>query len=266
MPVDPKLVKQFQAVLARMTAKSRYPPSLVRREAAKVRKLVQPGWLVALERAIARGKTRRRAAADLLAELIDLPEVVEHFIGWLGDPDVEWRVELLEFIGEKRLRPLAPAINAALDDPDLVWCAISTAGKLQCEVNLPGLLRVAQDVKTPGWSRLLWALHEFPHPVFHGPLLRFFHSPFNKDAKVRAAWALGKQGDAEAIRYLGEMLYDPEIETPTSYDPGESCRAAQALSDIHGWPFTWGQAGINTTRRRWRKLRLAETGGQSGEG
>jgi hypothetical protein len=50
------------------------------------------------------------------------------------------------------------------------------------------------------------------------------------------------------------MLDDPAKETPTRYDPGESLRAAQALCDIHGWPFEWDASWVDKTKRRWRRL------------
>src|SRR5262249_11490890 len=44
------------------------------------------GWLTALDRAVGRGVQRKRAAAELLAEMPDLPEVADRAPGrhWLG--------------------------------------------------------------------------------------------------------------------------------------------------------------------------------------
>ena len=69
-----------------------------------------------------------------------------------------------------------------------------------------------------------------------------------------AAWGLGKLGDDAAIRYLAEMLDDPDVRTPTLFLPGESFRAAQALCDIHGLPFRWDRSWVAKTRNRWNRL------------
>jgi hypothetical protein len=78
--------------------------------------------------------------------------------------------------------------------------------------------------------------------------------------RIHAAWGLGKLGDEEAIRYLADMLDDPEVETPTSYDPGQSLRAAQALCDLRGWPFRWGRDGAARTKRRWLRSLQEQAG------
>ncbi len=58
------------------------------------------------------------------------------------------------------------------------------------------------------------------------------------------------------------MLDDPEVEPPpTSFDPGESLRAAQALCDIRGWPFRWERAWVAKTRERWRRSLEEQAGG-----
>jgi len=53
------------------------------------------------------------------------------------------------------------------------------------------------------------------------------------------------------------MLDDPPVETPTSYDPGESMRAAQALCDIFDWPFEWHRDWVAKTCRRWERMQKA---------
>jgi HEAT repeat protein len=258
MKPDPVLVQQFQAALEPIAAERGWPPKrLLARQARRVRRLRRDGWLAALDRAVGRSVRRKRAAANLLTELTDLPEVADRFTAWLTDPDLAWRAEVIVLVGQRGLSQFAPLLNDALEGHADDHCrayAIRAAGELRSEANLPALLDLASN---PAFDRLfrrtLWALKDYPHPRFRPALERFFRAGRPKEERVLAAWGLGKLGDPEALRYLVAMLDDPEVETPTSFDPGYSLRAAQALCDIHGWPFRWDRRWVARTKRRWQQ-------------
>lgn len=261
MKADPVLVKDLKAILKPIVAGRGQPDRrTLTQQSRRVCRLRRDGWLVALDLAIGRSVQRKRAAAELLAELVNFPEVVERFECWLKDADLAWRAEVIALVGRKGLARFAPLLNDALNDNADDLCrayAITAAGELRSEDNLPALLRLAGNPAfDPLFRRMLPALTAYAHPLCRPALERFFRPDQPKGVRVFAAWGLGKLGDEEAIRYLAEMLDDPEVRTPTSFDPGESRRAAQALSDVFGWSFAWSSDGVERTRRRWlRSLR-----------
>src|SRR5262249_17261290 len=187
------------------------------------------------------------------------------FESWLADADLAWRAEVIALVGRRKLARFAPLLNDALDGNADDLCrayAITAVGELRSEANLPALLKLACDPAfDPLFRRTLWTFKDFPHPLCRPALERFFQADRPKEVRVLAAWGLGKLGHEEAVRYLAAMLDDPEVRTPTSFDPGESLRAAQALCDIRGWPFLWDRDGVARTKRRW--LRSLREGGRA---
>jgi len=259
MKPDPILVNDLKAVLEPIGAGRGHPDRrTLTQQSRRARRLRRDGWLVALDRAIGRSVQRKRAAAELLANLVDLPEVVERFESWLQDADLAWRAEVIALVGRRGLARFAPLLNDALEGNADDHCrayAITAAGELRSEANLPALLRLAGDPAfDPLFRRMLWALRDYAHPLCRPALERFFRPDRPKEVRVFAAWGLGKLGDQDAIRYLSEILDDPEVRTPTSFYPGQSRRAAQALCDVLGWPFDWSRDAVARTRRRWLRL------------
>jgi hypothetical protein len=266
MKPDPELVSALRAVLDAITAAGTWPgKGVLARQARRTRSLRRDGWLAALDRAVGRSVGRKRAAAELLAGLADLPEVAERFEGWLLDADLSWRAKVIALVGRRGLAQFAPLLNDALEgnaDDDCQADAITAAGELKAEANLPALLKLAGDRAFDSWfRRLLPALTAYANPLCRPALQRFFRPGRRKEVRVFAAWGLGKLGDEEALLYLAGMLDDPAVETPTSFDPGESLRAAQALCDIHGWPFDWDRSWVARTKRRWQRSRRGQAGG-----
>lgn len=69
-----------------------------------------------------------------------------------------------------------------------------------------------------------------------------------------ALWGLASLKYEAALGALVHLLDDPDIYTPTQFEPGQSRKAAQALADIHGWPFEWGnEASFDEVKRRCRE-------------
>src|SRR5262245_32261420 len=109
------LVNDLKAILAPLVAERGQPARrILGRQARRARRLRRDGWLAALDRAVGRSVRRKRAAAELLAELADLPEVAERFENWLRDADLAWRAEVIALVGEKKLDRFAPLLNDAL--------------------------------------------------------------------------------------------------------------------------------------------------------
>jgi hypothetical protein len=266
---DPVLVNDLKSILDPIVAARGWPDRrLVARQARRAGRLRRDGWLAALDRAVGRSVRRKRAAAEVLADLADLPEVAGRFECWLLDDDLAWRAEVIYLVGRRGLARFASLLNDALNGNADELCqayAITAAEELRAEANLPALLRLAGDsALDPLFRRLLPALTAYADPRCRAALERFFLPDQPKAVRVFAAWGLGKLGDEDAIRYLAEMLDDPEVRTPTSYDPGESLRAAQALCDVRGWPFEWGRDGVERTRRRWLRSLQERAGGAPG--
>jgi HEAT repeat protein len=265
MKPDPGLVSDLKAILDQIAAAGSRPAKGILAQQARRARQLRGGWLAALDRAVGRSVQRKRAAARILAELVDLPDVADRFSRWLQDDDLSWRAEMIAFIGDKGLAQFAPLLNDALagkaDDHCQAY-AITAAGELRSEANLPALLKLAGDPAfDPLFRRMLWALRDYVHPLCRPALERFFQADRPKEVRVFAAWGLGKLGDEEAVRYLVGMLDDPAVRTPTSSNPGQSLRAAQALCDIHGWPFQWNSSWVARTRRRWLRSRPEQAGG-----
>jgi HEAT repeat protein len=261
--LDANLVRDLRLILEEMVAARRqHRKSFLAQKARQARRLHGENWLAALDRAVGRSVQRKRAATDLLAGLTDLPEVVDRFAAWLKDSDPAWRAEMIAFVGEKGLHEFAALLNDSLANDSDELCqayAITAAGQLKSKTNLAAVLKLAtDDTARTLWNRLLWALKDYSHPLCQPVLNRVFRGGPPKGDQVIAAWGLGTLGDEAAIRYLADMLDDPDTETATSFSPGESLRAAQALCDIYGWPFKWKVSWVSKTKRQWQKSKERE--------
>lgn len=218
-------------------------------------KLPREGLLAALERAAGRNPKRRRAMVFLVSELTDDPEAVQRIALELRNADAQGRHWLIQTVADRGLQNLAPLLNdAILNDPnkDCRDIALWAAGKLRNEANFATVLQVANQSAIPLSWRLLATLADYGRRE-GVPLLEasFVHPQIEKSAKIFAAWGLAKLQHLTAIRYLGEMLYDPDITHTNGYTPGVSIRAAQALCDVKGWPFQWDKNFLEANRSRW---------------
>jgi hypothetical protein len=258
MKADPVLVNEFQAILGPIAATRGLPDRrLLTQQTRQARRLRCDGWLEALDRAVGKSARRKRASAEVFAGLADLPEVTARFEVWLRDPDLAWRARVIALVGRRQLASFAPLLNDALEgnaDDHCPAYAVTAAGELKSKANLKALLKVAGNPAFEGmFRRVLPALTAYADPTCRQALRRFFRADRPKEVRVFAAWGLGKLGDEKAIRYLAEMLDDPEVRTPTLFHPGQSLRAAQALCDVLGWPFRWDRGWVARTKRRWER-------------
>jgi hypothetical protein len=262
---DELLYKRFRTMLNRMVECLQYPNEYIEeahdRAVAEIAKFPRESRvLAALDRAAGRSKRRRREAVYLLGALADIPGAVQRVEELVHDGDVEARRWLIQVIGHRGLTALAPLLNdILLNDPD-EQCreyAIRSAGYLLSDVNFPTLLALAAD---PGplstYSRipwnLLWAFKDYARPECRPHLQQAFEQqPPDGESRVIAAWGLCKlSAHPQAHAYLVGLLGDEHRDPANGYYTGVSMRAAQALADVHGWPFEWGQEGVRAVLER----------------
>ena len=221
--------------------------------AAEARKLPPTYVLAGVDAAVRSRKKRKLYTLMLLGPFATRPEVTERLRETLLSPDNQQRSDALQLVGTCRLHTLAPFLGPViLRDTDL-FCrmsAIHSAATLHDPVNLTAILEVAQSHSDDlEWS-IVWALKEFATPECEPFLCKFFGVDREKSHRIVAAWGLAKMGDAKAHSYLITMLDDPVVVLPNGHDPGESLRAAQAICDIHKWPFKWGRGHVAITKDR----------------
>lgn len=261
---DKKLCERFRALLDRLVECSRYPSEYYEEaHAAALSEIAtfprEARVLAALDRAIDRSKRRREEAASLLYGLTDIPRAAEQVRDLLEKGDAQARCTLIQAIGSGNLMGLAPLLNdIMLRDPseDCRQLAIRAAGDLRTDVNFPTLLAVAAK---PGslskYSRIpdsiLWALKDYARPECRPHLQRAFDRPTRLQDPTIAAWGLCKLGPhPKAHRYLVGLLADKHRDRETHYYTDIGLRAAQALADVHGWRFEWGQKGVRQVLKR----------------
>ena len=229
--------------------------------AAAARALPRAGVLDALDRAVGKSKKRLRQAVYILSELADVPAAQERIVSGLGSPDSEWRSWLIQTIEQRSIGGCGAAIaRIIVGDPD-AFCrdlAIHAAGTLRLPECLPAILALGQEGHCA--SAVVWALKDYATEECRPLLARYFEASDDKHLRVVAAWGLAKLKESEPLAYLITMLDDPDEKGDTYFHPGQSIRAAQAVSDIHGWPFSWNKAYVSTTKERVAQLRGPTSG------
>jgi HEAT repeat protein len=171
---------------------------------------------------------------------------------WLDDPDPKWRSWIVQTAGSRQLAQLAPAICGIIErDPD-EFCrdaAIHAAATLKASACLPAILRLAAAGDPTLTWRLATALKSYATEECRPHLLRWFNDvSLGKSTRIFAAWGLGRLGDVAAVEHLVAMLDDPDQRGEKFFYPGESLRAAQALCDLHDWPFEWNSSQVARTK------------------
>ena len=107
--VDAGLARNLKLLLQELVAARRqYPKRFLKQKARLGRRPRGENWLAALDQAAGRSVQRKRASADLLAKLTNLPEVADRFAAWLRDDDLAWRAEVIAFVGVAGLHQFAP--------------------------------------------------------------------------------------------------------------------------------------------------------------
>lgn len=207
--------------------------------------------LSALRRAARGSKQRAYRRVDVLLALGDSDpggppdREVRELLG-VRDDTRGWLVQGMK--SRPRFIPDLRAIARDRDDPEWAW-AVDGLGELRDRDGVEILMAHAAGQHTP--FVLLDALRKIADPI---AALVFEPNLTHPEMRTRvfALWGLAALGHATPIAGLVALLDDPEVRTPTSYEPGESRRAAQALCDVLGWPFEWAPEAVQATRERVR--------------
>jgi HEAT repeat protein len=219
--------------------------------AAEARALPREDVLRAIDRAVGRNKKRRLQSVYILAELRDVPEVIDRITAGLESPDAEWRSWVIQTVERWELRHCGDALARIIaSDPD-TFCrevAIHAAGALRLPECMPPILALARQ-EAHDWA-VTCALASYATEECRPYLARTFEASTYKDLRVMAAWGLARLNEPQALPYLVEMLDDPDQRGDTYFHPGQSLRAAQAVCDLHGWPFTWNKEYVVQTKQR----------------
>ena len=224
------------------------------RELAKIRALEREKIVDIMKRAVGSDKRRQKYSPSVFAELYDVPGIDTVFRKLLLAADSDGRAEIIQTIGLRKMRGLVGVLNDHFvreSDDFCRFCLLNTLSKLADESSLPIFEYLMRRADPRDEWRLIWAGAQYGRPEFHDYLLSVFQKKENdKSHRVVAAWGLAKLGEEAAYRYLIDMLDDPDVKTATTFAPGESMRAAQAIADVNGWLFEWDKDFVEVIRQR----------------
>ncbi|MFY0539394.1 HEAT repeat domain-containing protein [Nannocystis pusilla] len=170
----------------------------------------------------------------------------------MRDETRDWLVQGMK--RRPRFIPELRAIARDAEDPEWAW-AVDALGELGDRGSVEILMAHTAGQDTP--FVLLDALRKLKDPI---AALVFEPNLTHPEPRTRvfALWGLAALGHATPIAGLVALLDDPDVRTPSSYEPGESRRAAQALCDVLGWPFEWAPEAVDATHERVRARFSAE--------
>jgi len=216
------------------------------RATAAVRSLPREGLLSALDGAIGGSRERRKQAVYILGRMTDAPGAMERIEEWLDSPDWNERHVLVQAIGEFDLRELAARVGRLItedSDPFVRREAVRVAGLLRNQVNVRPLLDVVHGSDVGLVASAVFALDDLGQAAAQLHLRKIFAESVQVSDRIEAARRLARSGDQAAQEYLKQVL-----ETP-SRGP-EQLKAAQAICELHGWPFRWDASEIKRTSAR----------------
>lgn len=199
-----------------------------------------------LDKAIGKGIRRFRAAASMIAAC-EQSECVDNWItASLIHRDTERRDWMIQIVGNQELVRFAVSIAHIIDtDEQCRWWAVSAAGDLKADECLNSLVSLAESFsEEPIPMALIQALAKYDSPLVAPHLQRVFDSHSDDRDRVFAAWGLARQDHQEALEYLVAKLDEPDSSS-------ESRRAAQALSDLHGWDLEWTPESPRQAKELW---------------
>lgn len=160
----------------------------------------------------------------------------------LGNPSHEARASTIQRLAfhPSRVRFSNALRRIASDRSDRDWSwAVGTLGALRDRGAIDVLMDHTTGLSTP--FVLLQALVGLRCPeaalVFEPNL----HHPDPRN-RTFALWGLAALEYDVAIGALVQLLDHPDRREQGLFEPGQSWRAAQALADVMGWKYEWGDA------------------------
>ena len=252
-----KQLREILANLARVENSDNDAKEIVYdRELSKVKQLDKTNIIAAVKEAVGNDSKRIRYAPFVFAQFAMEPGIESTFRDLLGDADELGRSVIIQTIGLHRLRDLVGTLNDhfACETDDFCRDQLLMAlGTIADESSLPIFTHLMRNDHPRDRWRILCAAHNYARVEFKDYLLSVFRGDDKKSHRIMAAWGLAKLRSAEAYAYLITMLDDSQtvIKTAdtTTYDPGESIRAAQAICDVNGWEFEWGKDSVEAVKR-----------------
>ncbi len=212
---------------------------------SKLPALTDDNILNAVKIAIGDNSKRKEVSVHVFAELYQVQGIGEVFLDLLNSSNPSDKNIIIQVIGLRKLRSFVPVLNRQYykeSDLNVKDQLISTLGILADESSFPIFLELAKNANKDKYWKLIWAFKNFAKPEGKQFLEKVFNdNKSDTSDKVVSAWGLVKIGDRSYYDYLVRMLDDPDIETSTSYSPGQSMRAAQAICDINDWDFVWNK-------------------------
>lgn len=158
----------------------------------------------------------------------------------ITDPAHIARSSMIQQAGDKperiRFAPLLREIARRRDDPEWGF-AVMSLGRLKDHDAIGVLMDHTCGQDTP--FTVIAALVPLRCPE---AALAFEPNITHPEPRTRvfALWGLAALKYETPLGALVHLLDDPDVRTPHSFEPGQSWRAAQALADILGWPYKWG--------------------------
>ena len=225
-----------------------------------------------IDKAVGNSKKRRKKSIYVLCSMTDVPEAAERIEAAMRDPDPGIRSWVVQTVGLEKWERFAEALNEIMltdADPFVRECAVQSAREINSPVNIPALLKLIEQDDPELAHAVLWTVSFYGHPDFRPYLTDAFNKRGQEEnRRVFAAWGLAKMGDEKAHAFLVRTLDDSDYRpgwwakfkhrhfgaSLTDFAPGQSLRAAQALCDIHGWPFEWEIETVGETQKRIAQL------------
>lgn len=224
------------------------------KELSKLPALTNDNILNAVNEAIGVNSKRKKVSVFVFAELYKVQGITEVFTDLLNSSDSADKGLIIQVIGLRKLKAFVPLLNSQFHketDTDCKSQILYTLGTIADESSFQIFLDLTQTADRNLYWRLIWAFKNFAKHESKSFLEKVFNDKqTDKSDKVVSAWGLAKIGDNYYYDYLVRMLDDPDIETSTSYSPGQSMRAAQAICDIKKWDFVWNKDFVATVKER----------------
>jgi HEAT repeat protein len=212
--------------------------------------------VVALGRAAKGSKRREQRRVSVLFALGDrvehaaADEALRVLLRGAASEAREMAVQVAAF--KPARRRFATELRAiARDAADPSWdSAVYTLGALRDPEAAALFVAQAKGIDTS--FRIVQSLVGLRDPIARPVFEAIVRHP-DLGMRTFALWGLAALGHQTPTAQLVALLEDPDRHTANTYDLGQAIRAAQALCDVHGWPFEGDKSAVAATRARARE-------------